>query len=212
MGGGSDAPPTPDVVVVVVVTCVVRPQVQPGVSAVLCELWASAWVRVRIRGAAWVQGVHATVYGPPVGAQERPQVTPHQTDAAPVSVPAAARGKNTPTATPTLAIPTIGLHASLICSGFRKCWSTPAISQRNSCSPPPLKLSWCLWVSECHAHLTSDVSVCVCVCVYIEELEGNISESKRSEELLKLQETLCWPTLVQLHPGAYIPEVRGQGS
>ena len=49
----------------------------------------------------------------------------------------------------------------------------------------------------------------------VEELEANIMESKRSEELLKLQETLCWPTLAQLHPGSYIPEVRGyrgQGS
>lgn len=40
-----------------------------------------------------------------------------------------------------------------------------------------------------------------------EELEANIAESKRSAEVLELQETLCWPTLSQLEPTAYIPEV-----
>lgn len=49
----------------------------------------------------------------------------------------------------------------------------------------------------------------VCVFVYVEELEANIADNKRSEELLTLQETLCWPTPSQLHPAAYIPEVRG---
>ena len=40
-----------------------------------------------------------------------------------------------------------------------------------------------------------------------EELEANIVENKRSAEMLELQETLCWPSLSQLEPGAYIPEV-----
>lgn len=40
-----------------------------------------------------------------------------------------------------------------------------------------------------------------------EELEANIAENKRSAEMLELQETLCWPTLSQLEPLAYIPEV-----
>lgn len=40
-----------------------------------------------------------------------------------------------------------------------------------------------------------------------EELEANIDENRRSAEMLELQETLCWPTLSQLDPTAYIPEV-----
>ena len=42
---------------------------------------------------------------------------------------------------------------------------------------------------------------------FAEELEANIDENKRSAEMLELQETLCWPTLSQLEPSAYIPEV-----
>lgn len=41
----------------------------------------------------------------------------------------------------------------------------------------------------------------------VEELEANIDENKRSAELLELQETLSWPTVVQLDTDAYIPEV-----
>ena len=40
-----------------------------------------------------------------------------------------------------------------------------------------------------------------------EELEANIDENKRSAEMLELQETLSWPTLAQLEPSTYIPEV-----
>ena len=40
-----------------------------------------------------------------------------------------------------------------------------------------------------------------------EELEANITGHKRSAELLELQETLCWPSVVSLDPDAYIPEV-----
>ncbi len=40
-----------------------------------------------------------------------------------------------------------------------------------------------------------------------EELEANIAENKRSAEMLELQETLCWPSLLELDPTAYIPEV-----
>lgn len=43
--------------------------------------------------------------------------------------------------------------------------------------------------------------------VSLKELEANIDENKRSAEMLELQETLCWPTLAQLEPTAYIPEV-----
>ncbi len=41
-----------------------------------------------------------------------------------------------------------------------------------------------------------------------EELEGNIDESKRSAELLELQETLSWPSVTLQDMDAYIPEVR----
>ena len=40
-----------------------------------------------------------------------------------------------------------------------------------------------------------------------EELEANIAHHKQSAELLELQETLCWPSVVSLDPDSYIPEV-----
>ena len=39
-----------------------------------------------------------------------------------------------------------------------------------------------------------------------EELEANINEHKRSAELLELQETLYWPSVVQLDPEAYVSD------
>lgn len=44
-----------------------------------------------------------------------------------------------------------------------------------------------------------------------EELEANIAHHKRSAELLELQETLCWPSVVSLDPDSYIPEVHSAG-
>ncbi|XP_064400266.1 pleckstrin homology domain-containing family G member 6-like [Halichondria panicea] len=42
--------------------------------------------------------------------------------------------------------------------------------------------------------------------VSLKELEGNIDESKRSAELLELQETLSWPSVTLQDMDAYIPE------
>ena len=43
-----------------------------------------------------------------------------------------------------------------------------------------------------------------CTYVCTEELEANINEHKRSAELLELQETLYWPSVMELNPEAYV--------
>jgi len=55
--------------------------------------------------------------------------------------------------------------------------------------------------------LPSSVTLLFHLYPYTEELEANIAEHKRSAELLELQETICWPSVVSLDPEAYIPEV-----
>ena len=42
-----------------------------------------------------------------------------------------------------------------------------------------------------------------------EELEGHIDDHKRSAELLELQETLSWPSVLNLDTEDYKPEVGG---
>jgi len=55
--------------------------------------------------------------------------------------------------------------------------------------------------------LPSSVTLLFHLYPYTEELEANIAEHKRSAELLELQETICWPSVISLDPEAYIPEV-----
>lgn len=101
----------------------------------------------------------------------------------------------------------------------RKCSGTPKTNLRRTCCLQPSKPLWCLLVSICLGYISCSGSYVLPCCyeecnligslIYslTEELEANIEENKRSAELLELQETLCWPTLAQLDPTAYIPEV-----